>query len=139
MIERKVRHVTIHELTLIEFTEDTMTLDIQCSKGTYIRTLAQDIGDAMGFGAHLSMLRRTDVSPFDCSKLYTIEEVEQLAAEDKLSGLLLPIDSVLLEFPAIKLNVDEVALIRKASQLCGAQGVGFDREIIQGCTMRCIV
>lgn len=116
-IERKVRHVTIHELTLIEFTEDTMTLDIQCSKGTYIRTLAQDIGDAMGFGAHLSMLRRTDVSPFDCSKLYTIEEVEQLAAEDKLSGLLLPIDSVLLEFPAIKLNFDEVALIRNGIKI----------------------
>ncbi|MEH6456489.1 MAG: tRNA pseudouridine(55) synthase TruB [Cocleimonas sp.] len=116
-IERKVRHVTIHELTLIEFSEDTITLDVQCSKGTYIRTLAQDIGDAMGFGAHLSMLRRTDVSPFDCSRLYTIEELEQLAAEDKLSELLLPIDSVLLEFPAIKLNADEVALIRNGIKI----------------------
>jgi len=111
-IERKVRHVTIHELTLIGFTEDTITLDVQCSKGTYIRTLAQDIGEAMGFGAHLSMLRRTDVSPFDCSKLYTIEEIEKLASEDSLSEILLPIDSVLLEFPAIQLNDDEVTLIR---------------------------
>jgi len=111
-IERKVRHVTIHELTLIGFTEDTITLDVQCSKGTYIRTLAQDIGDAMGFGAHLSMLRRTDVSPFDCSKLYSIEEIEKLATENALTETLLPIDSVLFGFPAMRLNDDEVALIR---------------------------
>ena len=111
-IERKVRHVTIHELTLIDFNEDTITLDVHCSKGTYIRTLAQDIGDAMGFGAHLSMLRRTDVSPFDCSKLYTIEEIEKLASENALAEALLPIDSVLHEFPAMQLKDDEVALIR---------------------------
>ena len=116
-IERKVRHVTIHELTLIEFSEDSITLDVQCSKGTYIRTLAQDIGDAMGFGAHLSMLRRTDVSPFDCSKLYAIEEIEQLASNNALAEILLPIDSVLQEFPAIKLNDDEVALIRNGIKI----------------------
>ena len=63
-IERKVRYVNIHELTLIDFNEDSITLDVHCSKGTYIRTLAQDIGESMGFGAHLSMLRRTEVSPF---------------------------------------------------------------------------
>ena len=111
-IERKVRHVNIHELTLIEFTEDTITLDVQCSKGTYIRTLAQDIGEAMGFGAHLSMLRRTEVSPFDCEKLYTIEEIENLSNENKLDQVLLPIDSALLEFPKLVLNQNEVSLIR---------------------------
>ena len=110
-IERKVRHVNILELTLIEFTEDTITLDVHCSKGTYIRTLAQDIGEAMGFGAHLSMLRRTEVEPFDCSKLYTIEEIETLATENALSDILLPIDTALLEFPSIQLNDKEVALI----------------------------
>ena len=116
-IERKVRHVTIHELTLVEFDEDTITLDVHCSKGTYIRTLAQDIGDAMGFGAHLSMLRRTEVSPFDCSKLYSIEEIEKLASEGTLSELLLPIDSVLHEFPAMHLNNDEVDLIRNGIKI----------------------
>ena len=116
-IERKVRHVTIHELTLIDFTEDTITLDVKCSKGTYIRTLAQDIGQAMGFGAHLSMLRRTNVSPFDCSKLYSIEEIEELAKNDKLSSVLLPIDSVLTEFPAIHLNDKEVALMRNGIKI----------------------
>lgn len=116
-IERKVRHVTIHELRLIAFTEDTISLDIQCSKGTYIRTLAQDIGETLGFGAHLSMLRRTDVSPFDCSKLYTIEEIEKLATNNALAETLLPIDSVLLEFPSLQLNQNEVTLIRNGIKI----------------------
>ncbi len=111
-IERKVRNVTIHELTLIDFTEDSITLDVHCSKGTYIRTLAQDIGEAMGFGAHLSLLRRTEVSPFDCSTLYTIEEIEKLANENALAEILMPIDSALKEFPSMQLKSDEVALIR---------------------------
>ncbi|MCL4111176.1 UNVERIFIED_CONTAM: hypothetical protein GTU68_043089 [Idotea baltica] len=116
-IERKVRHVTIHELNIVTFNEDTITLDVRCSKGTYIRTLAQDIGEAMGFGAHLSMLRRTEVSPFDCSKLYSIEEIEKLAAENALTDLLLPIDSVLQEFPAMHLDDDEVSLIRNGIKI----------------------
>lgn len=116
-VERKVRHITIHELTLIEFNEDTITLDVHCSKGTYIRTLAQDIGDAMGFGAHLSMLRRTEVSPFDCSKLYTIEEINKLATKNALKEILLPIDSALLEFPQMQLTNEEVALIRNGIKI----------------------
>ena len=75
-IKRKARKVTIHELTLLEISANTITVEAHCSKGTYIRTLAQDIGEALGFGAHLSMLRRTNVSPFDCSKLYTIKDIK---------------------------------------------------------------
>jgi len=106
-IERKAREVTIHELTLIEISADTITVDAHCSKGTYIRTLAQDIGEALGFGAHLSMLRRTNVSPFDCSKLYTIEEIEKLAETNELAGVLLPIDSALVKLPSIVLSDEE--------------------------------
>ena len=116
-IERKVRHVTIHELNIVEFNKDSITLDVKCSKGTYIRTLAQDIGEAMGFGAHLSMLRRTEVSPFDCSKLFTIEDIETLANDNQLGNILMPIDSALLEFPAIQLNDEEVALIRNGIKI----------------------
>jgi len=115
-IERKVRHVTIHELLLVDFAEDSITLDVHCSKGTYIRTLAQDIGEAMGYGAHLSRLQRTEVSPFDCSKLFTIEEIESLSKEE-LSKILLPIDSALLEFPLMTLNDDEVVLIRNGIKI----------------------
>ena len=111
-IKRKPRDVTIHELVLIEKTEDTITLDVRCSKGTYIRTLAQDIGEALGFGAHLSMLRRTHVSPFNCDKLYTIEDIEKLAEEGKLEEALLPIDTALQELPSLNLSEEETKLLR---------------------------
>lgn len=111
-IKRKARQVTIHELTLLDLTEDSITLDIRCSKGTYIRTLAQDIGEALGCGAHLSMLRRTEVSPFDCEKLYTIEDIEKLSIEKKLDDLLLPIDSALPDLPKLSLNSDDARFIQ---------------------------
>ncbi len=110
-IKRKPRDVTIHKLILIEKSEDTITLDVRCSKGTYIRTLAQDIGEALGFGAHLSMLRRTKVSPFNCDKLYTIEDIEKLAESGTLEEALLPIDSALKELPALKLTEEETQLM----------------------------
>ncbi len=111
-IKRKARDVTIRELTLLEQTEECITLDIHCSKGTYIRTLAQDIGDALGFGAHLSMLRRTDVSPFDCSKLYSLEDIEKLAENNALEATLLPIDSALIHLPAITLTTEEANRVK---------------------------
>ncbi len=111
-IERKARKVTILELSLIEKSADTITVEAHCTKGTYIRTLAQDIGDALGFGAHLSMLRRTDVSPFDCSKLYTIEEIEKLAEANALEDTLLPIDSALVHLPALVLTEAESTRVK---------------------------
>lgn len=106
-IERKARDVIIHDLTLVETTDSTITLNVKCSKGTYIRTLAQDIGNALGFGAHLSMLRRTEVSPFDCTTIYTLEQIEEYAALGELNKLLLPIDSALIHLPAITLSDEE--------------------------------
>ena len=114
-IKRKARDVTILHLECIEHTHNTISLDVKCSKGTYIRTLAQDIGESLGCGAHLSMLRRTEVEPFDCSKIYTIEEIEALlkSTEDSdLSKLLLPIDSVLQEHPLIVLCDDDLKRIQ---------------------------
>ena len=111
-IERKARDITIHELNLIEQTNDTLTLDILCSKGTYIRTLAEDIGESLNCGAHLSALRRTNVAPFDCSKLYTIEEIQILAENNQLSDTLLPIDSALIKLPKIILSDEEAQRIR---------------------------
>lgn len=121
-IKRKARKITIYKLDMLESTDDTITLNIKCSKGTYVRTLAQDIGEALGCGAHLSMLRRTEVSPFDCSKLYSIEEIEQLSEEKKLEETLLPIDSALPHLPVITLNNEEASLIQN--------GLKIDRENI---------
>jgi tRNA pseudouridine55 synthase len=113
-IKRKQRDITIYTLTLLQRTIDTLILDIHCSKGTYIRTLAQDIGDALGFGAHITSLQRTEVSPFNCSITYSLDTLQQLSEEDsqtpnpkKLDTLLLPIDSALIHYPKIILNDEE--------------------------------
>ncbi|MCK5809501.1 MAG: tRNA pseudouridine(55) synthase TruB [Cocleimonas sp.] len=113
-VKRKQREITIYELTLLERTRDTLLLDVHCSKGTYIRTLAQDIGDALGFGAYITSLERTDVSPFDCSKLYTLEDLQQLSEqEDKqLDHALLPIDTALSNHPSIILNDTESTRVK---------------------------
>ena len=111
-IKRDERAVTIFELELLEHTSDSITLNIRCSKGTYIRTLAQDIGEALNCGAHLSMLRRTEVEPFDCSTLYTIEELEELHNSKTIESTLLSIDSALPNSPSLTLTDEEVKRIQ---------------------------
>ncbi len=114
-VERKQREVTIYELNLLSRTKDTLLLDVRCSKGTYIRTLAQDIGDALGFGAYITSLERTEVSPFDCRKIYTIEALENIIKqqdESTLDSILLPIDTALSNHPEILLNTEEATRIR---------------------------
>jgi len=113
-VERKQRAVTIHTLTLLHRTKETLVLDVCCSKGTYIRTLAQDIGDTLGFGAYITSLQRTEVFPFDCSTIYSLETLQQLSAEDsdkpnpeRLDSLLLPLDSALTHYPKMILNDEE--------------------------------
>ena len=110
-IERKVRHVKIHKLNLLEFTADTLTLDVLCSKGTYIRTLVEDIGEALGCGAHLNSLRRTEVTPFEDHSIYTLEELEALAEESDLVKTLLPIDAAIPHWPMLNLNAEETQLL----------------------------
>jgi len=114
-VERKQREITIYELTLLNRTQDTLQLDVHCSKGTYIRTLAQDIGDALGFGAHITSLERTEVSPFDCSKLYTLEELQEMAeqpTEELLDSTLLPLDTAISQHPQIILSAEETTRVK---------------------------
>ena len=106
-IERKVRHIKIFELINLGFTADTLTLDVHCSKGTYIRTLAQDIGEALGCGAHLIDLRRTEVTPFNGYPIYTLEALTELAASGELQQTLLPIDAAVPHWPSITLTEDQ--------------------------------
>ncbi len=118
-IKRKQREITIYELNLLERTHDTLTLDVRCSKGTYIRTLAQDIGDALGFGAYITTLRRTQVSPFDCRKTYTLEALQQLLAtsDQTLLNTLLPIDSALTHYPQIILDDTESTYLKNGIKI----------------------
>ncbi|HHP0346345.1 tRNA pseudouridine(55) synthase TruB [Acinetobacter baumannii] len=103
-IEREARLVTIYALELIEFTENSITLDVTCSKGTYIRVLGEDIGEALGCGGHLTMLHRIQTGHFELIPSYTIEYLDSLTEEQR-EALLLPVYAPIDHF--LKIQVPE--------------------------------
>jgi tRNA pseudouridine55 synthase len=107
-VERKSRPIEIYKLDLLSFEGEMLELDIHCSKGTYIRTLAEDIGMALDCGAYLTGLRRTGVKPFWDDKIYTLDELQQISEQNasQLDNCLLTIESALTEWPQIELNED---------------------------------
>lgn len=102
-IERPPRRVTIRALELVECDPPRAVLDVQCSAGTYIRTLAQDIGAALGCGAHLTGLKRTAAGGFSLDQAHTLADLEALDAPLR-PGLLLPADCLVAHLPAIQLD-----------------------------------
>lgn len=110
-IERGLRSVVIHELRLNSFSGNQMDINVRCSKGTYIRTLAEDIGAALGCGAHLIGLRRTAIAHFDLQDAYTFQQLEAMN-ETERDACLLPLESLMPDMP--KLQLDEVQIKRLA-------------------------
>lgn len=106
-LERAARPVTIHLLELISYEKPFLTLRVRCSKGTYIRVLGEDIGTALGCGAHLHALRRTQVGHLGLDNCVTLETLIGLDDVQRLS-LLAPVDALLSSFPRLDLN-DELA------------------------------
>jgi tRNA pseudouridine55 synthase len=105
-VERAPRQVTIHALELVEWQEHRLVLDIRCSKGTYVRTLAEDLGEALGCGAHLSALQRTACGSLTLAGAVTMAGLEALS-EDRREARLLPPDALLDNWPALSLSADE--------------------------------
>ncbi len=104
-IERKARQVTITKISVDNFSNETATISVSCSKGTYIRTLAEDIGNALGCGAHLIGLRRTETAGFQISQSITLENlIEQHTQNISLQTLLHPVDAAIANFPAVHLD-----------------------------------
>ncbi|MBS3935513.1 MAG: tRNA pseudouridine(55) synthase TruB [Sulfuritalea sp.] len=109
-VEREARQVTIHAIELLAWHGNSFDLRVTCSKGTYIRTLAADIGSALGCGAHLAALRRTRVGSLDIAQAVTIETLAATATELR-DSLLQPTDALLVDIPAMHLNDLEAARI----------------------------
>ena len=101
VLEREARPVTIHALTLVAYDAPFLKIAVTCSKGTYVRVLGEDIGAALGCGAHLNALRRTEVGPLTIDGMITLDDL--LAHPDPLS-LLQPVDALLSSFPALELT-----------------------------------
>jgi len=101
-LEREVRHVTIHALERLDYQAPYLRLRVSCSKGTYIRVLGEDIGAALGCGAHLRELRRTQVGNLSIANALTLDAFAA-APESERAGLLAPVDALLSSFPVISL------------------------------------
>ena len=118
-VERKPRTVRIHELQLISLNGDIAELEVACSKGTYIRTLVEDMGEVLGCGAHVVQLRRLSVGPFE-GDMVTIDELSAIADSGGFAALdqcLLPIDSGIAHWPDVHLDPDAAFYMRQGQPI----------------------
>jgi tRNA pseudouridine55 synthase len=107
-IEVELEPVPVHvyELTVLSIAGADVTLRCRCSAGTYMRAIAHDLGEQLGVGAHLHELRRTASGEFDIGQAHTLEQLQLLAAEDRLIEALVPAVAMLPQFPAV--HVDDL-------------------------------
>lgn len=111
-IERPARPVTIHSLELVGFEADRFRIAVTCSKGTYIRSLVEDIGEVLGCGAHVTVLRRTRAAGFGLDRAHDVAELETMReAGESLDPLLVPMEIALAEFPKIMLEEGQIVSI----------------------------
>lgn len=100
-VERKAREIEIYELEILEIQLPLVRFRVNCSKGTYIRTLCQDIGEKAGCGGAMESLLRTRVDRFEVKDAFTLEQIEQLRDEKRLDEILYPVDEVFLHLPDV--------------------------------------
>jgi tRNA pseudouridine55 synthase len=127
-VERQPRPVTIRRLTLLSYKDNLLTLDIRCSKGTYVRTLAEDIGERLGCGAHLTALRRLSTAPFDEADMVDLERLSRAAEQGAgaLDAFLLPADAALADWPQVSMSPDT------ALWFCRGQAVWVPQAPVKG-------
>jgi tRNA pseudouridine55 synthase len=119
VLERAARPVTIHKLEMLAYDAPMLTLRVTCSKGTYVRVLGEDIGAALGCGAHLNALRRIGVGNLTVDGMVTLE---QLQAHDNPLSLLAPVDALLSSFPRVDLTPE------LAARFLNGQRLALNRE-----------
>ena len=123
-VERRPRSIVIHELTLLGQSGEDWLLDVRCSKGTYIRTLCHDIGQALGCGGCMSALRRTEAGGFSVENALTISEIQALADAGELEKRLLPVDRLFAGNQMCRVSSEEEKKLR-----CGS---GFPSALPDG-------
>ncbi|UJF23036.1 tRNA pseudouridine(55) synthase TruB [Shewanella sp. OMA3-2] len=136
-VPREARPITVFELNFLSLEGDQLTLDIHCSKGTYIRTIIDDLGEMLGCGAHVIMLRRTQVANYPYEKMVTLEQLEamidaateqEISPYDKLDALLLPMDTAVANFAEINLPQDMLYYVMQG-QAIQASGLKPDELV----------
>lgn len=105
-VARTARRVKIHGIDIVSFKAPELVIDVRCSKGTYIRALAQDLGEGLGCGAHLAALRRTGTGGFNLTQAIRLDDVDAWAMADR-DARLLPVDTLVADWPSIQLEANE--------------------------------
>ncbi len=125
-VERKPRCITIYNLEILRYQGDELDIRVHSSKGTYIRTLAEDIGEFLGCGAHLTALHREWVAGYKDLPMVSLELVEQLAEQglNQLDEYLLPMETALKDFPQVELDADASFYICRGQQVFVANSPG---------------
>ena len=112
-VARQPRQVYIQQCKLLDLRGSRVTLSVMCSKGTYIRTLCEDIGLAMGYGAHMIHLQRCAVGPFRLMQAYTLDDLERLDRQGRLDERLIPLARALDFLPVLTLNAQQYQILQK--------------------------
>ncbi|MBE3669414.1 tRNA pseudouridine(55) synthase TruB [Vibrio navarrensis] len=137
-VPRESRKITVHEIVLHRFSGDEVEMEVHCSKGTYIRTIVDDLGEMLGCGAHVTMLRRTAVANYPYQKMVTLEQLnelleqaqrEEIAPRELLDPLLLPMDTAVEDLPEVNLIPELADMVQhgQAVQVFGAPTEGTVR------------
>ena len=121
-IERAARTVNIHGIKLERFTGDEIVITVSCSKGTYIRTLAEDIGNTLGCGAHLTGLRRLTTAHFSLDNALTLEQLEAMSMQVRDQNLL-PVDAAIQDLPEVHLDEASVHYLTQGQQVWKAGAI----------------
>lgn len=137
-VPRESRKITVYEIVLHRFSDDEVEMEVHCSKGTYIRTIIDDLGEMLGCGAHVTMLRRTAVANYPYERMVTLEQLnelleqaqrEEIAPRELLDPLLLPMDTAVEELPEVNLIPELADMVQhgQAVQVFGAPTEGTVR------------
>ena len=119
-VERKPRRITVFECKLVAYRDTEFDLEIHCSKGTYVRSIAEELGEDLGCGAHVTALRRLKAGPFSVADLVTMEQLEAVLANDGLPGLdalLLPVWSAVRDWPDVRLEEVSAYYLRQGQSV----------------------
>lgn len=126
VVEARPREVDVHRLDLLSRTADTLVFEVECGSGTYVRSLAVDLGEALGCGAHLTALRRLWVEPFREPRMVTLAELEQAAGQSDEAMLtwLLPVEAGLIDWPKLQLDEAQSQAIARGQPIVVAGACG---------------
>jgi tRNA pseudouridine synthase B (EC 4.2.1.70) len=132
-VPREARPIVVYELLFIRHEGDELELEIHCSKGTYIRTIVDDLGEKLGCGAHVIMLRRLAVSRYPVDRMVTLEQLQALVAQAEeqnipaaqlLDPLLMPMDSPASDFPVVNLPLTSSVYFKNGNPVRSSGGPG---------------